>query len=70
MKTTEQIAEEYRQLSSDLYNALSTFEHKDTIRSIREKILENQKSCTHFSKILNFSIENGYCPYCGKKIFN
>lgn len=70
MKTTEQIAAEYEQLSKELYIALSTFEKKETIRDIREKILQNQMSCTHFSKVLNFAVKNGCCPYCGKNLTN
>lgn len=70
MKTVEQISNEYKELSKALYVALSTFERKDVIRDIREKIISNQRQCTHYSKVLNFSVTNGCCPYCGKQLID
>lgn len=57
-----------KELDKQLYIALATMEKKDTIKQIRFEILENQANCPHFDSNYNWTIEEGYCPYCGKKI--
>lgn len=58
-----------KQLEHDLYIALSTMERKDTIRKIKEQIIDNQSVCPHFSVEFNLPLEGGdHCPYCGKRL--
>lgn len=52
-------------LDKELKIALATMERSNKIKEIREKIIENQKQCPHFSSKYNWTIANGYCPYCG-----
>ena len=48
-----------------MQSALSTMEKKDTIKKIRQRIIENQKKCPHIDTNYNWEIINDTCPYCG-----
>lgn len=56
------------QLDYQLRVALTTMERKNTIAEIRKEIIENQKSCPHFSTKYNWTVVDGVCPYCGQKL--
>ena len=40
-------------------------EKKDTVKKIRQQIIENQKKCPHVDTNYNLKIINDTCPYCG-----
>lgn len=61
----EEIIGNNARLNKELHIALSTMEKKDTIKLIREQIIENQKHCPHFDNKYNWAIIEDTCPYCG-----
>lgn len=64
--THEEIKKAYQHLNFELERAIITFERKDTIKKIREQMLELQKQCDHSSYCFNKDDEQ-VCEYCGKK---
>lgn len=64
----EEIILRHEKLSRDLTMALSTMERKSTIAEIRKELREIQNVCPHYSDEYNFTMVDGYCPYCGKKL--
>ena len=63
----DNIINTYHKLNSELKIALSDMSRKDDVKIIRQKIIENQAVCPHFSKKYNFVWTNNTCPYCGKE---
>ena len=63
--TIDEIIANHEQLDKELRFALSTMERSDAVSNIRQKIIENQKHCPHFSDKYNWTIAYGKCPYCG-----
>ena len=63
----DNIINTYHKLNSELKIALSDMMRKDDVKIIRQKIIENQMTCPHFSKKYNFVWINNTCPYCGKE---
>ena len=64
----DNIIEAHNRLERELQIALATMERKDTIREIREAILEIQNKCPHFDHNYNWEIVDDKCPYCGKRL--
>lgn len=56
-------------ISRQLTFALSTMDKKDTIKELREQLIDLQKQCPHFDSNFNWTIIDDECPYCGKVIF-
>lgn len=67
---TEEIINRHKELSKELYMALSTMTRKDTIYNLKAEMLELQNTCSHIDNNYNWAPINGYCPYCGKKLTN
>lgn len=61
----QDIIQTKEKLDQQLKTALSTMEHKDTVKKIRAAITENQKRCPHFDNNYNWAIVDDICPYCG-----
>lgn len=68
MSDIETIIERRKQLDYNLRIALATMQRKDTIYSLRQEILNNQKECPHVSDKYNWVVSNGTCPYCGMEL--
>lgn len=66
--TMTELISRHEKLSCDLNIALATMERKSTIAEIREELIQLQNICPHFSSEHNFTMVDGYCPYCGKKL--
>lgn len=66
--TMTELISRHEKLSRDLNIALATMERKSTIAEIRKELIELQNVCPHFSNEYNFTMVDGYCPYCGKKL--
>lgn len=58
----------HQQLDKELRFALSTMERKDTIKSIKQRIIENQKQCPHIDSNYNWEVIDDICPYCGMRL--
>lgn len=56
----------YKELSTELRQALSKMEYSDRVFNIRHEINELQKICPHNNGSYDFS-DTESCPYCGKK---
>ena len=61
----EQIENKYKQLNSDLKQALSTMEKSDKVFMIKNMIKDLQHECPHNNGSFDFS-DTDKCPYCGK----
>ena len=61
----DEIISRRTELEKQLRFALSTMEKKDAIYNIKEKLIEVQRQCPHFSDKYNWVAQNGTCPYCG-----
>lgn len=55
-------------LETQLRQALSTMEKKETIYEIKNEIKRNQELCPHFSYEYDWKPVNGKCPFCGKEM--
>lgn len=66
--TMTELISRHEKLSRDLNIALATMERKSTIAEIRKELIQLQNICPHFSSEHNFTMVDGYCPYCGKKL--
>lgn len=55
-------------LNAALHVALSKMELTDEVRFLREEIKKNQAICPHMSAEYNLPMNDGVCPYCGKKM--
>lgn len=64
----DEIISRRAELDIELKRALSTMELKSTVSEIRDQIAENQMRCPHVSTRYNWSMIEGICPYCGKKV--
>ena len=64
----DEIISRRAELDMKLKSALSTRELKNTISEIKDEMAENQMRCPHISTRYNWSVIDGVCPYCGKKV--
>lgn len=64
----DEIISRRAELDIKLKRALSTMELKNTVSEIRDEMAENQMRCPHVSTRYNWSVIDGVCPYCGKKV--
>ena len=64
----DEIISRRAELDIELKRALSTMELKSTVSEIRDQIAANQMRCPHVSTRYNWSMIEGVCPYCGKKV--
>ena len=62
----ETIKIKYRNLNSELKDALSRMEKTDKVILIRDAIKDLQIICPHNNGSFDFS-DTDECPYCGKK---
>ena len=68
MMNVDDIIHDKEVLEEVLKNALSTMDRKDTIKETRIKLMQLQNECPHYSTKYNWTMANGVCPYCGKKM--
>ncbi len=66
--TIEEIMSQRKQLNAELRLAASQMTLNDNVRAVFQKIQALQQICPHQSDKYNYSIEDGICPYCGKKV--
>jgi len=66
--TLEAIGLKYQALEDRLKTALATMEKTDAIYHIREEIVELQNTCPHQQEDGIFTLSNGRCRFCGKKV--
>ena len=64
----DEIISRRAELDIKLKKALSTMELKNTVSEIKDEMAENQMRCPHVSTRYNWSVIDGVCPYCGKKV--
>lgn len=64
----DEIISRRAELDIKLKKALSTMELKNTVSEIKDEMAENQMRCPHISTRYNWSVIDGVCPYCGKKV--
>ena len=55
-------------ISRQLTLALSTMNKKDTIKQLREQLIDLQAQCPHFDSNFNWAVIDDKCPYCGRVI--
>lgn len=58
--TVDEIKERYGVLNEQLHIALSTMDKQDTVKNIRQQILNLQEQCPHTNDKI--------CPYCGRRM--
>ena len=67
----DDIIAEKQRLDRLLKQAVATMEKKDTINKIRAQMRVNQARCPHYDNKYNYALlEDGTCPYCGKRHCN
>ena len=66
--TEIQIMNRRKELQRQLSQKLSVMEKTDEIKQIRKEIKELQEQCPHINEKSEFSLIDGCCPFCGKKM--
>lgn len=62
----QDIHEQYKDLQTQLVDALSRMELTDKVICIRGEIIKLQNICPHDNGTYSFT-NDAQCPYCGKK---